>query len=605
MSTNGQGGEPPAGRALRVPEVVRRINDLDPSAGRRLAGVAVLSFLAGFLEAGLLVVLARLAVEVAEGGERLSVLPGWRVSIGVALLLLSAAVAVKLAINSAAARLAASTAAHILGTTRFALLGGFFRASWTRQAAERPGELQELMTTHVDRTTSVVLALANLVTAALSGTTLIVAALVVNPLAAGAIALAGAGLSALLRPVSGLARRNGASQAAAGRAFAGGVSEAVGMAREVRTFGVVEPVLARLGHLHETQARRYERSRFLLLLAPQLYQAAALLVLVAAIALLSVQGLSSLGEVGPVVLLLLRTLSYGQAGQSSYHQLNDSAPYLDELRRQRSRYERSPATAGDRRLDDVGEVEVDGVSFSYPTGGAVLHDVGFRIGPGETIGVIGPSGSGKSTLVQLLLGLRQPQAGTIRIDDVDTAEFALDDWCKRVSFVPQDPHLFAGTVAENIAFFRDVDRPAIERAARLAHVHDDIETLPQGYDEPVGPGQRALSGGQQQRVCIARALVTEPDLLLLDEPTSALDVRSEARIQETLTGLRGRVTLVIVAHRMTTLTACDRILVLTDGQVQGYDAHERLLSTSAFYEEALRLSAITGTPPTDADPGMP
>ena len=594
-AADGSDDDAASGRALRITDVFRRVADLDPSAGRRLAGVAALSFVGGMLEAGLLVVLARIALTVANGEHGLEVVPGWRVSIRSALVLTTAALFVKLVINTMGARLAASTATEVLGATRFALLRGFFRSTWARQSTERTGELQELMTTHVDRTTSVVLALASLVTAALSVATLVVASLVVNRLAAGAIAVAGLALSALLRPVSGMARRNGAIQTAAGRTFAGAVSEAVDMAREVRTFGVSEQVLRRLRRLHEAQAEKYERSRFLLLLAPQLYQSAALLVLITGIALLGLRGVSSLDEVGPVVLLLLRALSYGQQAQSNYHQLNDLAPYIDELRRQRDRYEGDAAGDGTRALAGVGEYEVDRVSFAYLPGSPVLDDVSFRVGAGETIGIIGPSGSGKSTLLQLLLGLRRPSTGALRLDGIDTGEFTLADWCRMVSFVPQDPRLFAGTVAENIAYYRSIDRAAIERAARLAHLHDEIAALPGGYDEPIGPGDRSLSGGQQQRLCIARALVTEPALLLLDEPTSALDMRSEARIQETLAGLRGTVTLVIVAHRMTTLAACDRILVLADGRVQGYDAHERLLTTSAFYEEALRLSTITGT----------
>lgn len=594
-----RGDDVTARRALRVTDVARRIADLDPSAGRRLAGVAALSFVGGTIEAGLLVVLARIALTAADGERGLSLLPGWRVSISGALLAALAALIVKLVVNTLWARLASSTATHVLGSSRFALLEGFFRSTWARQATERTGELQELMTTHVDRTTSVVLALAGLTTASLNVATLVVASLVVNTAAAAAIVVAGALLTALLRPVSGLARRNGAGQAAAGRTFAGAVSEAVGMAREVRTFGVAGDVLVRLRRLHGIQAERYERSRFLLLLGPQLYQSAALLVLIAGIALLVRQGVSSLDEVGPVVLLLLRALSYGQQAQYNYHQLNDLAPYVDELRRQLGRYAGDVAVDGTLPLREVAVLEIDRVSYAYDQNEPVLQDVTFAVRPGETIGVIGPSGSGKSTLLQLLLGLRQPSSGSLRLGGMDISDFTLAHWCRSVSFVPQDPRLFAGTVAENIAFFRDVDAAAIESAARLAHLHEEIEALPRGYAEQIGPGDRSLSGGQQQRLCIARALVTRPEVLLLDEPTSALDVRSEARIQETLAGLSGTVTLVIVAHRMTTLAACDRILVLMEGRVQGYDAHDRLLTTSPFYEEALRLSAITGAPSVD------
>jgi ABC-type multidrug transport system fused ATPase/permease subunit len=172
-------------------------------------------------------------------------------------------------------------------------------------------------------------------------------------------------------------------------------------------------------------------------------------------------------------------------------------------------------------------------------------------------------------------------------------EFDLDDWYEHVSFVPQEFHLFADTVAENIRFFReDVSDAAVEDAARLANLHDEIMAWPLGYDTLVGERGGAISGGQRQRLCIARALVTEPDVLVLDEPTSSLDVKSESLVRATVAGLAPRTTVFVIAHRLSTLSICDRIMVIREGILQGFDEPAKLEATDPFYQEALILSAI-------------
>ena len=231
--------------------------------------------------------------------------------------------------------------------------------------------------------------------------------------------------------------------------------------------------------------------------------------------------------------------------------------------------------------------------FEYLPGQPALREITFAVKPGEIIGIVGPSGSGKSTLIQLLLRLREPTSGRILVNGRDVREFDLDEWYQHVSFVPQDVHLFADTVAENIRFFREgVEDARIEHAARLANLHDEIAAWPLGYDTPVGERGSSISGGQRQRLCIARALVTEPDILVLDEPTSSLDVKSESLVRATVAGLAPRTTVFVIAHRLSTLSICDRIMVIRDGILQGFDEPAKLEATDSFYREALILSAI-------------
>jgi ABC-type multidrug transport system fused ATPase/permease subunit len=158
----------------------------------------------------------------------------------------------------------------------------------------------------------------------------------------------------------------------------------------------------------------------------------------------------------------------------------------------------------------------------------VLQDLEFVIRQGESVGVVGPSGAGKSTLLHLLLRLRDPTRGSYTIEGVDVRDIANATWHGNVAFLPQEPHILDGTVAENIRFFRrGISDEAIERAARMAHIQEDIEGWVGGYATHLGHRSDAVSGGQRQRLCLARALAASPSLLLLDEPTSSLDLRSE------------------------------------------------------------------------------
>jgi ABC-type multidrug transport system fused ATPase/permease subunit len=239
----------------------------------------------------------------------------------------------------------------------------------------------------------------------------------------------------------------------------------------------------------------------------------------------------------------------------------------------------------------VQTIAFEQVYFAYRPGQPVLADISFELERGETIGIVGPSGAGKSTLVQILLQLRVPEEGRYLVNGMRAESFARDDWHRLVAYVPQEPRLVHASVAENVRFFRELDDEAVERACRLARIHDDILTWPKGYDTVVGPRADAVSGGQQQRLCLARALVGRPEVLVLDEPTSALDPHSESLIQESLTGLKSDLTLLIIAHRMSTLDVCDRVMVVLDGRLVAFDTTDLLRRNNSYYQNASMLAA--------------
>jgi ABC-type multidrug transport system fused ATPase/permease subunit len=213
----------------------------------------------------------------------------------------------------------------------------------------------------------------------------------------------------------------------------------------------------------------------------------------------------------------------------------------------------------------------------------VLKGVSFKVKRGETVAIVGPTGSGKSTIVQLLPRLYEIQQGEICIDGKPIQTLTRRSLRDQIAFVPQKPFLFLDTVSANIAFGRSYSQEQVEAAARSAHAEEFIVRLPQGYQTELAEAGKNLSGGQQQRLAIARALVKQAPILVMDEATSSLDAVSEHQIKSAIQALRGQVTQIIIAHRLTTIEDADRIIYLEDGvKVQEGTREELLANCPAF-----------------------
>ena len=212
------------------------------------------------------------------------------------------------------------------------------------------------------------------------------------------------------------------------------------------------------------------------------------------------------------------------------------------------------------------------VCFYYENDGRkVLNNLCFEINRGETIGIIGTSGAGKSTLVDLLIGLLEPCNGTISIDGNVLTRNTLPLWLSITGYVPQSPYIYDGTLAENVAFgleYDDIDRERVRECCTMASMDDFIDDLPDNIDSFIGERGVKLSGGQQQRVAIARSLYKKPEVMIFDEATSSLDTKSEKAIQKTIYSFKGKQTLVIIAHRLTTVEDCDKLIWLEKGRVK-------------------------------------
>ncbi|NDJ55654.1 type I secretion system permease/ATPase [Enterobacteriaceae bacterium 4M9] len=251
----------------------------------------------------------------------------------------------------------------------------------------------------------------------------------------------------------------------------------------------------------------------------------------------------------------------------------------------------------------AGKLSVEDIIAGPPgtNGSPVLHSVRFALSPGDVLGVIGPSASGKSTLARVLVGVWPVEDGVVRLDDADVYQWNKDELGPYIGYLPQDIELFAGSIAQNIARFNDVDAEQVIAAAQLAGVHELILSLKNGYNTLIGPGGAGLSGGQKQRIGLARALYGQPALVVLDEPNSSLDDAGVAALERAIVSLKQRgTTVVLITHRNNLLSATDRLLLLNAGKVAAFGPTQQVLQAIMRAQQQAASTAFTQTPNVQA-----
>lgn len=289
---------------------------------------------------------------------------------------------------------------------------------------------------------------------------------------------------------------------------------------------------------------------------------------------------------GATIYLIQKIFSYLESGQNALHSIGEFTPYAANVlsfKKNLSTYMESKYTGGNS-FSFNSTLKALNVTFSYKEDAPALHNVSFEIKKGETIGLIGPSGSGKTTLADMILRLFRPSGGKILIDGTPIEDITLRDWRSNVGYVSQDLFLVDGTVEENIRFYNSALTEAdIKRVAKDANIYDVIEKLPEKYQTRIGDRGLFLSAGQRQRIVLARVLATRPKILILDEATSALDNESEKLVHKAIEKLHGNITVLIIAHRLSTVLFADRVMVLDGGKIEEIGKPKELLENTSSY----------------------
>jgi ATP-binding cassette subfamily B protein len=576
------------------PSTWSRLGVLVGDQRKLIAVTGVLTILSALAEVVTLALIAQIAatlVKVSGTRVRVSVLHIHAPTKTLILIAFLVAVGRLVLLQVPQTLLPARVMANVWSRLRMNLYDAFSGASWEVQSRAREGQLQEIVTNQAGQATQGLGSLLGLISSTLTFLVLLASAFVLNVFAAIIVLALAISMLALLRPLRGLGRRRARALSRAQVNYAAGVAESIRIAEETHVFGAGAALRERIGKRVATSRRLLFQTQLLTRIGSSVSETFVYLLLVSGLFLLHATGDHHVASLGAVVLILVRASSSGQGIQGSYQGLVQALPFIELTQETERLYRDSSPPVGSYPLAKIATLEFEDVSYAYKAGREVLSEIRFEVSEGEVVGIIGPSGAGKSTLVQLLLRLRMPSEGRYLVNGIAAQDLRAEDWHRRVTYVPQEPRLLHASVAENIRFFRDVDEEAVERAGRLARIHEDVMSWGDGYDTIVGPRADAVSGGQQQRICLARALVAQPEVLVLDEPTSALDPTSESLIQESLTGLKQQLTLFIVAHRMSTLDICDRVMIIIDGKLTAFDTIDYLQQHNSYYRSASGLAA--------------
>jgi ABC-type multidrug transport system fused ATPase/permease subunit len=569
------------------------VNRLTTDVRPHLMLLAVLYFIGGVLEAVFLVSIARIGLAIADSQETIKVINNLEVTINNALLMTFSVLLARLLLSILGVRITLGLTYRIAVGLRMRLSHAFLRSSWKVQHTQPSGTLQQLVLSFPGHAAGLTNQLANALGAGLTLFAMLSLSIVLDPISTVVVIGILIVLGFTLRPLRSRLNRRSQDSIDPQVAFSNGVAQVGTLGLEIQAFGVQEQTEDYIDALITADAAANRRVGLVAYSISPVYVTLAYGAVLAALVVIASLGTEKLQSSGAVMLIMLRALSYGQLLQQGSAALSQVLPLLKQIEQTTEYFIENRATSGDTKMESLGKIELRNVHFSYVPNRPALRNISVVLEKGECYGIIGPSGSGKSTLVQLLLGIRDPDQGTISVDGVDLREIDRTSWSNKVAFVPQDATLITGTVAENITFYRsDIGEQQLVDAASAANFIEDLQSLPDLFQTHLGERGQQLSGGQRQRLSIARALVGNPELLILDEPTSALDMQSESAIRDTLANLNGKVTVVVIAHRLSTLDICDKLIVVQDGQLKAVGTPVELAKKENFYWEALKVAGL-------------
>ncbi len=469
--------------------------------------------------------------------------------------------------------------------TRRELFRHFLRGSWAYVSKQKIGFVDQVMVNDVNRSSGILFHLGAFAVVLISITVYGILIINISPRIALIALLFGVAVLASFRPLFGSYRQFSGQIVKKYKTFGHFINEHLIAMKVVKASGAEEGVFRKgEGYIEVLRALRV-RSETLRSISDIVTQPIGVIFIIGVFGFLYKLGTVDFPSFAVMVYAVNRVFSGIQQIQSEVHDINSRVPnLLNVLRFKEEAMASAEAESGTLPFFFEKSLTIDTITFAYGEKKAGISDIRFSIGKGELIGLIGPSGAGKTTLVDILLRLLTPTSGEILLDGIPSREIALSAWRGKIAYVSQEVHLVQDTIENNIRFYdHSLSAEDIRAAAKLAHVLSFIEKQPQGFQTLVGERGNQLSGGERQRIALARALARKPELLILDEATSALDNESEQLIKESIEELRGKMTMIVIAHRLSTVASVDKLLVLQNGRITEEGTPEELLKKEHSY----------------------
>lgn len=554
-----------------------------------VVGVTVTSVLLTILEIVVIATISILAGQAITGTVRLPMLP--ELTTSSFLIIAAASVVAKVGLDLWNTKLYATLMFRFEAHMRTEIAELQAACSWSVIEDSDTGSIQSLLWTAVPRSRDGLAQLMGILTNLTSLILMLIATLLTAGWIVVPIALSLVVVGLILKPLIRASRNASANLNTHYRGYSRSLNESIAMSRESRVLGVQDIVAERLSDAGRAAAESVRQQTLYSQLLAKGYTDILYVAVIIGLAIIAGSNIRNPAPLMALVLLLYRSLGYGQGLQASLQAFATTGPFIREvnswIRVLRSNGETDTCT---RHFDRFESMDLRGAELVYPNGHTGIANVTLSIKYGEAVALVGPSGSGKSSLVSMLLALRNQTDGDVLMNGIPFESVDKRAWRRNLAFVPQDNLLFDANILENVRCWRDISEDRVVESLKQAHILDDVLAMQNGFLTEVGEGGKRLSGGQRQRICIARALAGDPTLLILDEPTSALDPASEQAVKSTLQAIKGTVTIIIIAHRMTTITLCDRVLVLDMGQLVADGSPEVVATNSSFFARALALS---------------
>lgn len=487
----------------------------------------------------------------------------------------------------------ARISANFMGTEMGYLFSGTLFARWPFLLKQEGGYLQNTMFWDVKRAANLLEVIAQAAQSWSGFLVYLLVALTISPTITSVTVVAAGLFLFLFKPLVQKTRVLAEATSKNEKLFSQHLIEHLGGLKNIKIYGR-EDAVYETGKIFLTRLQdAYARSALVQSLGTVLIQPFSFLFMLVMFAFSYATGSFNLASFAATLYLIQKIFTYVQSGQASFHSINELVPFAANILvfKDLLQAEHEESARKGKPFSFSRSINLRNLSFGYTEGKPILTKVSLSIPRGQTIALIGPSGAGKSSVADLILRLFTPTEGTLSIDSLPVEAVDLTDWRSKVRYVTQESFVRNASVSENIRFYRPaLTEEDIITAAKQANIYEVIMKLPEGFATILGDRGVLLSGGQRQRVMLARALAGTPELLVLDEATSALDVESERLIHESIRALRGTVTVLIIAHKLTTIKDADRIYVLENGRVtEEGTPNEMLAKPESYFARCIAL----------------